>query len=254
MLAGVSVDWYTRLEKGHIRGVSQTVLDAVARVLQLDDEERSYLFDLAHAARPANRTVAAASPLPSTVQWLLDSMTLSAALVTDERHDVLAANSLARALYAPMFSSATTRESGRPNLVRYHFLDPGARDFYGNWNLTGDMLVASLRTEAGRSPHDIETRELVGELTTASAGFRARWNTHNILLHARGTKIFRHPEAGRLSVSYHSLGLPVSVGLARQMCVCTAEPGSADEDKLTLLASLAAPHPPRAGAPADQRR
>ncbi|PRY30465.1 hypothetical protein CLV70_10417 [Pseudosporangium ferrugineum] len=174
---------------------------------------------------------------------MLDSMTLSAAMVTDERHGVLAANPLARALYAPLFGSATTLGSGHANLVRYHFLDPGARDFYGDWNLTADMLVASLRTEAGRHPHDAGTRELVGELTTASAAFRARWNTHNILLHARGTKLFRHPEAGRLSLSYHSLGLPVSVGETRQMCVCTAEPGSADEEKLILLASLAAPRP-----------
>ncbi|GGP81377.1 helix-turn-helix transcriptional regulator [Saccharothrix coeruleofusca] len=248
MLAGVSVDWYTRLEKGHISGVSQEVLEAVARVLRLDDEERVYLFDLAHAARPARRTPAAAAPLPPNVQWLLDSMTLSTAMVTNERHDVLAANPLARALYAPLFGSATTRESGHANLVRYHFLDPGARDFYGDWNLTADMLVASLRTEAGRNPHDIETRGLVGELTTASADFRARWNTHNILIHVRGTKLFRHPEAGRLSLSYYSLGLPVSVGETRHMCVCTAEPGSADEDKLTLLASLAASPPHQADA------
>jgi transcriptional regulator with XRE-family HTH domain len=248
MLAGVSLDWYTRLEKGHISGVSHEVLHAVARILQLDDEERTYLFDLAHAARPAHRT-RPAPPLPPNVQWLLDSMTLSAAMITDERHDVLATNALARALYAPLFTSDTTLDSGRANLVRYHFLDPGAHDFYGNWNLTADMLVAALRTEAGRNPHDVDTRGLVGELTTASADFRARWNTHNILIHARGTKLFRHPAAGRLSLSYHSLGLPISVGQTRHTCVCTAEPGSADEDKLTLLASWAAPHPSQTNAP-----
>lgn len=235
MLAGVSVDWYTRLEKGHIGGVSREVLDAVARVLQLDDEERTYLFDLAHAARPAPRSRPRV-PLPANVQWLLDGMTLSAAMVTDKRHEVLASNALARVLYAPLFSSATTLENDRLNLVRYHFLDPGARDFYGNWNLTGDLLVASLRTEAGRNPHDVETRELVGELTTASADFRARWNTHDVLILARGTVLVRHPDAGRLSLSYHALGLPISVGETRHLCVCTAEPGSADEDRLALLA------------------
>jgi transcriptional regulator with XRE-family HTH domain len=250
MLAGVSVDWYTRLEKGHISGVSREVLDAVARVLQLDDEERTYLSDLAHAARPERRRRTTASPLPPNVQWMLDGMTLSAALVTDERHDVLATNSLARALYAPLFSSATTLDSGRANLARYHFLDPGARDFYGNWHLTADMLVAALRTEAGRNPHDVETRELVGELTTTSADFRTRWNTHDILIHARGTKHFRHPETGRLSLTYHSLGLPISVGETRHLCVCTAEPGSADEDELLLLAGLGAPG--RAGRSAQR--
>lgn len=219
------------------------MLAAVARVLHLDDEERIYLFDLAHASRPARRVQTAAPQLPANVQWLLDSMTGSAAMVTNERQDVLATNPLSRALYAPFFSSATTLDGGRANLVRYHFLDPGARDFYGNWNVTADTLVASLRTEAGRNPHDVDTRDLVGELTTASADFRTRWNTHNILIHARGAKIFRHPEVGRLNLSYHSLDLPISAVETRHMCVCTAEPGSPDADKLNLLASWAASHP-----------
>ncbi|MFD4641061.1 helix-turn-helix transcriptional regulator [Lentzea sp. NPDC058436] len=240
MLAGVSVDWYTRLEKGHIRGVSQEVLDSVARVLQLDDEERIYLLDLARASRPARRARTATPQLPANVQWLLDSMTGSAAMVTNARQDVLATNPLSRALYAPFFSSATTLDDGRANLVRYHFLDPGARDFYGDWNLTADTLVASLRTEAGRNPNDAGTRDLVGELTTASADFRTRWNTHDILIHPRGAKIFRHPEAGRLTLSYHALDLPISTGDTRHLCVCTAEPGSPDEDRLSLLASWAA--------------
>ncbi|MFD9701706.1 helix-turn-helix domain-containing protein [Lentzea sp. NPDC059081] len=235
LLAGVSVDWYTRLEKGHIGGVSREVLDAVARVLRLDDEERIYLVDLADAARPGRRVRARARELPPTVQWLLDSMTLSAAMLTDEHQDVLATNALSRALYAPLFTSATTIESGRANLVRYHFLDPGARDFYGDWDETADVLVAVVRTEAGRNPHDVRTRELVEELTTASAGFRARWHTHNVLLHVQGTKVFRHPEAGRLTLRYHALDLPVSAAETRHLCVCTAEPGSADEDRLTAL-------------------
>ncbi|HEX7303824.1 helix-turn-helix transcriptional regulator [Lentzea sp.] len=241
LLAGVSADWYTRLEKGHISGVSRQVLDAVARVLRLDDEERVYLFDLAHAAEPARAARTAEPLLPATVQWLLDSMTLSAAMVTTRRQDVLATNALARALFAPLFASATTVENGQANFIRYHFLDPGARDFYGNWNVVADVLAASLRTEAGRHPHDVLTRELVGELTTASAEFRTRWNAHDVLLHARGTKIFRHPEAGRMSLSYHSVDLPISAAETRPMCVCTAEPGSADEEKLTLLASWSAP-------------
>ncbi|MGW6441441.1 helix-turn-helix domain-containing protein [Lentzea sp. NPDC055074] len=239
LLAGVSADWYTRLEKGHINGVSAEVLDAVARVLRLDDEERTYLFDLARASRPARRARAAAPPLPETVQWLLDGMTSSAAMVTDGRQNVLAANPLARALYAPFFAGATTLGDDRANLARYHFLDPGARDFYGDWDATADMLVASLRTEAGRHPDDLETRALVSELT-ADAGFRARWSTHDVLIHPRGTKLFRHAEAGLLSLSYHSMDLPISATETRHVCVCTARPGSADADKLALLASWAA--------------
>ncbi|MFD5825958.1 helix-turn-helix transcriptional regulator [Lentzea sp. NPDC060358] len=248
LLAGVSADWYTRLEKGHISGVSPEVLEAVARVLRLDDEERIYLFDLARAARPARRGRPERPPLPPNVQWLLDSMTSAAAMVTDERQDVLATNALARALYAPFFASATTAGSDRPNLVRYHFLDPGARDFYGNWNATADVLVARVRTEAGRNPHDLQTRALVGELTTASADFRTRWNAHNVLIHVRGTKLFRHPEAGRLDLDYHALDVPVSATETRHLCVCTAEPGSADAEKLSLLASWAAAPAQRANA------
>ncbi|ACU37205.1 helix-turn-helix domain-containing protein [Actinosynnema pretiosum subsp. pretiosum] len=236
LLAGVSVDWYTRLEKGHIGGVSREVLDAVAGVLRLDAEERVYLFDLARAARrPRAAEVAAEAALPATAQWLLDSMTLSSAMVTGRRQDVLAVNPLARALYAPLFASATTRDGGRANLARYHFLDAGAREFYGDWAGTADVLVAALRAEAGRDPRDGATRELVGELTAASTEFRARWSAHDVLLHPRGAKTFRHPEAGELSLSYHSVDLPISATETRHVCACTAEPGSTDEARLRAL-------------------
>ncbi|MBL7257456.1 helix-turn-helix transcriptional regulator [Paractinoplanes lichenicola] len=253
VLAGVSTEWYTRLEKGHIRDVSYDVLDAVARTLRLDDEERLYLFDLARAARAETpdgtsqdcRSVAAADvELPPTVQWLLDSMTLSSATVTNRRLDVLAINPLGRALYSPMFDSPASGEPNHPNLARYHFLCPSARDFYGDWDVTADVLVGLLRTEAGRAHCDDVLHGLVAELSDASAEFRARWAKHHIVIHNRGTKLFRHPFAGPLTLAYHSMLLPISVQEAQMTTLCTAEPGSPDEDRLRMLASWSAPSSP----------
>jgi transcriptional regulator with XRE-family HTH domain len=153
VLAGVSTEWYTRLEKGHIGGVSDDVLDAVARALQLDDDECTYLFDLARSSRPASRTPSRRRDVEISpqAQWLLDSMTMSAAFVRNGRTDVVAANSLARAVYAPMFDSPTTVDRhGRPNLTRYIFLDPGARAFFVDWDAAGIATAALLRAEAGR--------------------------------------------------------------------------------------------------------
>jgi transcriptional regulator with XRE-family HTH domain len=248
VLAGVSSEWYTRLEKGHIRDVSYDVLEAVARALRLDDEERIYLFDLARTARDETpggsaqncRAVAAAEvELPTTVQWLLDSMTLSSAMVSNKRLDVLAINPLGRALYSPMFESPERH----PNLARYHFLAPGARDFYANWDVTADVLVGLLRTEAGRAHCDQVLHDLVEELSDASDEFRTRWQAHRIVIHNRGTKLFRHPFAGPLTLAYHSMHLPISVQEAQMMTVCTAEPRSADEERLRMLASWTAPAP-----------
>ncbi|AGL18405.1 helix-turn-helix domain-containing protein [Actinoplanes sp. N902-109] len=262
VLAGVSTEWYTRLEKGHIRDVSYDVLDAVARALRLDDEERIYLFDLARTARAETpdsaardcRTVAATEvELPETVQWLLDSMTLSSAMVSNKRLDVLAINPLGRALYAPMFESPESADPGtgaaRPNLARYHFLAPGSRDFYANWDVTADVLVGLLRTEAGRAHCDQSLHRLVTELCDVSADFRTRWQAHNIVIHNRGTKVFRHPFAGPLTLAYHSVHVPISVQETQMLTVCTARPRSADEDRLRLLASWSAPAP--AGSMAD---
>ncbi|GAA3634672.1 helix-turn-helix transcriptional regulator [Kineosporia mesophila] len=245
VLAGVSSEWYARLEKGHIAEVSYDVLDAVARALRLDDEERIYLFDMARAAR-ADEPGRACGPrpatdLPPTVQWLLDSMALSSAMVSNKRLDVLAVNPLGRALYSPMLESPTTHEHGQANLARYHFADPGSHDFYGNWHVTADVLVGLLRTEAGRDHCDTGITDLVTELSQVSPEFRTRWAAHNVVIHNRGTKLFRHPTAGPLTLAYHSMNLPISVQEAEMLTVCTAEPGSADEDRLRLLASWSAP-------------
>ncbi|WP_329039022.1 helix-turn-helix transcriptional regulator [Streptomyces sp. NBC_01725] len=242
VLAGVSTEWYTRLEKGHINGVSEDVLDAVARALHLDEDERTYLFDLARAAQPASRTPRRrkAVDVPDRVQWLLDSMTLSAAFVTNGRLDIVATNALARALFAPMFTSATADERGRPNFARYYFLDPGSHHFVTDWESAVSITTALLRTEAGRYPDDKALRELIGELSTVSTDFRARWAAHDVRVHHGGVKSFHHPDAGLLQLIYQPLDLPLSTREAHSLTIYTAEPGTPDEDRLKLLASWAA--------------
>ncbi|MER5713884.1 helix-turn-helix transcriptional regulator [Streptomyces sp. NPDC002132] len=242
VLAGVSTDWYTRLEKGHINGVSEDVLEAVARALQLDDDERTYLFDLARAAQPPSRTPRRrkAVDIPARVQWLLDSVTLSAAFVTNGRLDIMATNALARALFAPVFNSATVDDRGRPNFARYYFLDPGSRDFVDDWDRATALTAALLRAEAGRCPNDKGLRGLVGELSTLSGEFRTLWAAHDVRIHHGGVKRFRHPDAGPLELTYQPLDLPLSAREAHALTIYTAEPGSPDEERLRLLASWTA--------------
>ncbi|PZG12644.1 helix-turn-helix transcriptional regulator [Nonomuraea aridisoli] len=241
VLAGVSTEWYTRLEKGHISGVSEEVLDAVAQALRLDQDERTYLFDLAHAARraPSRRKDV---QVPPPVQWLLDSMTMSAAFVRNARTDLVAVNALARSVLAPVFDSTTTAQHGRANLARYIFLDPGSRQFFVDWDAAAVVAAALLRAEAGREPHDRALRELIGELSTVSTEFRSRWAAHDVRIRHDGTKRLWHPQVGDLELTFQSLDLPMSNRTLYDLTVYTAEPGSTSEDRLKLLASLAATH------------
>ncbi|WP_324276783.1 helix-turn-helix transcriptional regulator [Blastococcus brunescens] len=238
VLAGVSTEWYTRLEKGHIAGVSEDVLEAVARALQLDDAERTYLFDLARAAAKPNRTPQRRSKaqIQPQVQWMLDSMTGSAAFVANGRLDILATNTLGWALHSPMFD-----DPRRPaNFARFQFLDPQAQDYYSDWEKAANTTVALLRAEAGRRPHDAQLRELVGELSTVSEEFRTRWAAHNVRIHHNGAKQFHHPAVGTLELTYHTLDLPIPDSGKLALTIYTAEPGSPSEDALKLLASWAA--------------
>ncbi len=237
VLAGVSTDWYTRLEKGHIAGVSEDVLEAVARALQLDDAERTYLFDLARAAKP-NRTPQrrATAPIQPQVQWMLDTMTGSAAFVANGRLDIVATNTLGRALHFPLFDNPR----GQANFARFQFLDPRARDFYPDRQGAANITVALLRAEAGRRPHDAQLRELVGELSTVSEEFRTRWAAHDVRIHHNGAKQFRHPVVGTVDLTYCTLDLPAEDRSDLRLTIYTAEPGSPSEDGLKLLASWAA--------------
>ena len=238
VLAGVSTDCYTRLEKGHIAGVSEDVLEAVARALQLDEAERTYLFDLARAAAKPNRTSPRRSraEIPQRVQWMLDTMTGSAAFVANGRLDIVATNTLGRALHFPLFDNPRRQA----NFARFQFLGPRARDFYPDWEGAAKITAALLRAEAGRRPHDTQLRELVGELSTVSEAFRTRWAAHDVRIHHDGAKQFRHPVVGMLDLGYCTLDLPTEDRSALRLTIYTAEPGSPSEDGLKLLASWAA--------------
>jgi transcriptional regulator with XRE-family HTH domain len=247
-LAGVSTDYYTRLERGSIRGVSDSVLEAVASALQLDEAERAHLMDLARTANaPSRRTPRrpAQQRVRPGVLRLLDGMTGVVALVQNGRSEVLAANLLGRALYGPVFNFAAASEQtipGQlPNQARYLFLDPSSGDFYPDWPAIAATTVAMLRLEAGRSPHDRALNELVGELTTRSGLFAALWAGHDVRIHTTGTKRFHHPVAGDLSLQFETLHLPGDEGLT--LFTFTAEPGSASENALAFLASWAASPP-----------
>ena len=238
VLAGVSIDYYTRLERGNLTGVSDSVLEAVARALLLDEAERSHLFDL---ARSANNTASPRKRRPTPtrirpgVQRLLDAMHDAPALVRNARLDVVAANRLGCALFAPAFADATTPA----NLARFTFLDEQATEFFADWDDVANATVALLRVEAGRSPGDHDLSDLVGQLATRSDEFRVRWAGHNVRLHDHGDKRFHHPVVGDLTLAFEELPLPADPGLT--ITAYTAETGTASHDALALLASWSAP-------------
>ncbi|MDQ0643341.1 helix-turn-helix transcriptional regulator [Microbacterium murale] len=235
LLAGVSVDYYTRLERGDLSGASDSVLDALARALKLDDAETAHLFDL---ARTANASPMARKPrkkadgLRPSIQRLLDAMTGAPALVRNNYFDFLAGNALGKALYAPLFAEPA------PNSARFAFLNPAARDFYLEWERTTEELVATIRGEAGRNPYDKKLTDLVGELSTRSDRFRTLWAAHNVRYHRTGVKRINHPAFGDLELTYEAFELPADPGL--HLSTYTAEPGTPSEEKLKLLASWAA--------------
>jgi transcriptional regulator with XRE-family HTH domain len=241
MLAGLSVDYYTRLEKGNLAGASDSVLHAIADALHLDEAERAHLLDL---ARATNTSIRAPRRRPATtvrpsVQHILDGMTDVPAFVRNGRLDILAVTRLGRALYAPVFDSPTrTNKQAAPNLARFRFLDSAAVEFYPDWSESANTTVNLLRTEAGRDPHNKDLIALVGELSTRSEDFRTRWAAHNVRLHVTGTKKFHHPVVGDMSLSFEAMQISADEGLT--LTAYAAGPGSASADALKLLASWAA--------------
>ena len=237
VLAGVSIQYYTRLERGDMSGVSESVLGALAGALQLDDAERAHLFDLARAAHPTPsrpRRRQAKQRVRPEVQWTLDAITGAAAFVSNDRLDVLAANQLGRALYSELYDAPA-----RPvNTARFVFLDPRADTTFVDWDRVATETVAILRSAAGRDPYNRELSDLVGELATQSEAFRTRWATHNVRFHNTGTKHFNHPIVGELTLNFNRLDLPADPGLT--IFTYAAEPGSRSEETLKLLGSWAA--------------
>ncbi len=245
MLAWVSVDYYTRLERGNLGGVSEAVLESVALALQLDEAEHAHLFDLSRSANisgPAKtRAKRATAPvLRPAVQRILDALEGTPAFVRNGRRNVLGANALGRALYAPMSDSPEMAPGKVLNSARFQFLDPEAASAF--WGEKSERIahdcVAILRAEAGRNPYDKALTDLVGELSTRSDRFRQLWASHDVRLHRTGTKVFHHPIVGELELDYEALLLPADPGL--QINVYTAAPNSASADGLTMLASWAA--------------
>jgi transcriptional regulator with XRE-family HTH domain len=239
-LAGVSIEYYSKLERGALTGASATVLDAVARALQLDDAERAHLFHLAQAAdgtsavmRPRRRPGKRWTPRPS-LQWVLDTIT-APAIVRNGRMDLLVTNHLGRAMHSSLYDRDP---SGQPNFARYTFLDDDSHRFYPDWATAADTCVAILRTEAGRDPYDTGLYDLVGELSTRSEDFRRRWSAHNVRYHGAGTKHFHHQVVGDLELAYESVDMISEAGLT--MTIYAAEPASPTEHALALLASWTA--------------
>ncbi|MGC4946760.1 helix-turn-helix transcriptional regulator [Streptomyces sp. DT224] len=251
-LADMSVEYYAKLERGNLAGVSPPVLEAVARALRLDDAERAHLLNLARAAdgsdvltRPRRRSTGKWTPHRS-LQWTLDAITAGPAFVRNGRMDCLAANDLARAFYSDLYA----HPDNQGNLARFQFLDPASRRFYPDWDVFADVAVAILRTEAGRDPYDKDLHDLVGELSTRSEEFRTRWGAHNVRHHGTGTKRFHHPVVGELTLAFEGLEMAAAPGLT--LTVYAAEPGSASEEALRLLASWNATgtRPPTRRSPA----
>lgn len=235
MLTGVSVDYYVRLERGNLAGASQSVLDALARTLRLDEAEREYLFDLARAAAPVRtaRPIPAPSVRPAVLQ-ILEAVSDAPAWVRNARHDILASNPMGRALYSPVFD-----DPRRPvNTTRFTYLNPAARQFWRDYDKIANDAAAMLRLEAGRNPHDPGLITLIGELSTQSEVFRQRWASRDVMHHRSGVKRIHHPVVGDLDLNFESLELPSEPGLV--MNVYTAPAGSPTADALKVLASWAA--------------
>jgi transcriptional regulator with XRE-family HTH domain len=255
-LAGISIEYYTRLERGNIRGASDEVLDGIARALQLDEVERAHLTDLVRMANasPAGRHQPARQRVRPSVQRLLDSMTDTAAFVRNGRLDILAANQLGYALYSPAFDSPVSGDPRRPaNLARFIFLDERSAQFYRDWDGIARQAVGSLRAEAGRAPYDRALVGLVGELSMRSQEFRELWAAHDVVYYRSGVQPFRHPLAGDLDLDYDALEIPADPG--QTIIAYSAEPGSAARDAIGILTSWAATQhqtgPPDTTHPAD---
>jgi transcriptional regulator with XRE-family HTH domain len=225
LVAGISVEYYTRLERGNARGVSDELLDAVSRALQLDEAERAHLLDLVRTGNEerAPRRAAAPQRVRPSIQRIVDAMSDVAAFVHNGRLDILYANPLAAALHSELDRDPVQP----PNSARFLFLDPRARVFYADWEKVAHDVVAALRGEAGRNPYDRALSDLIGLLSTRSDEFRVRWASHDVRFHRSGTKRIHHRLVGDLTLAYESLELPADTGLT--MVTYSAEPGSISE-------------------------
>ncbi len=239
LLAGMSTEYYVRLERGNGTGVSESVLNGISRALQLDEAEHSHLYDLVRAANQGAEPARRRGPtrpqqIRPNMQLLIDAMIDVPVFIQNGRLDAVATNRLGAALFSEMFAMPQ-----RPmNAARFTFLDPRAQTFYRDWESNARQIVALLRAEAGRSPHDRILTDLVGELATRSDLFRTLWASHDVRVHRTGTKKVHHPVVGDLDLTFEAMELTSEPGL--QLLAFTAAPGSTNQEGLQLLATWAA--------------
>lgn len=236
VLASISVDWYIRIERGNLTGVSDEVLHALAAALQLDEAETTHLHDLARAARSSTRRTGARAKRPALrpgLRTVIDSMQGLPAWARNHRFEIIATNSLAQALYSDLLQSRIADG----NNARFTFLDPLAREFYVDWEQTADDVVAVLRGYVGANPADRRLSNLVGELATRSDDFSRRWAVYDVKYHRTGRKVLHHRVVGDLDLGFEALALPDSPTLSLFVYHPADEP---TRERLKLLESWAA--------------
>ncbi|MFJ6753332.1 helix-turn-helix domain-containing protein [Streptomyces sp. NPDC091266] len=227
VLAGVNVDYYTRLEQGRERHPSSQVLDALSRALHLDTDGRAHLHRLAGAA-PNDRPAQQRHVVSPALRQLMDGYPNTPAFVLSSTLDILATNALADALYAP-FTPAD-------NLARMAFLDPAGRDFYTRWDWAAQATVANLRLAAGIDPDNPRLKALVGTLTERSTAFSAMWQAHTVRGKSQDAKQLNHPDVGPLALTYQAFDVRDAPG--QQLVIYHAEPGSPSAEALSLLGAI----------------
>lgn len=235
LLAGISAEYYVRLERGNATGASPGVIDAIATALQLNGDERGHLIRLIDAVGPGRRRrqlTRSHDTVRPGIRVLLDGLNHLPAFVFNRRLDIIATNELGRALYAPIFDDPVQPA----NVARFMFLnEPRSREFWTNWEQMASNNVALLRTEAGRKPDDPALIELIGHLCTRSEQFRIRWGAHDVKEHRSGIKTLRHPLIGELTLPFEDLH--VDAAPDQLLMVYTPPPGTSEHDAIMLLAS-----------------
>lgn len=249
MIAGMSTDYYAKMERGNLAGVSAEVLDALALALHLNESETEHLHDLARAAGPApirRRPKSLTTTVRPSLQRFIDTNTGTPIVVQNTRADILATNALGAALMSPLLESPANQR----NNARFTFLSPASQNFYAEWEKGADSLVASFRNAAGKNPHDRALTDLIGELVTRSDEFRTRWAAHDVRPHRSGTKRIRHPAVGDLEFTYEGMEIPNTDGW--MLYAYTTEPGSPTEERIALLGSLVVTPQPAAVAEGEE--
>jgi len=238
-LAGVSTDYYARLERGKVSGASREVIEAIARVLQLNDDERDHLLNLVQLTqhRPTRNRKSRRNTVRPGIQRVLDSID-TPAFVQNARLDRLASNRIGRALY----SLPEDGSKDQYNYAHYLFLNPEAADFHRDFDTAKHNVVALLHAATARDPHDSELINIVGTLSTQSDEFRTSWADHDVFRYRSGAKLLTHSIVGDLEFGYESFELSTDPGLV--MLVYTVEPGSPTAEAMSILGSWTAPSAP----------